>query len=114
MHINYALTTLNLRKNNFGYEGAKKIAEMLGNGSNVLQNLNISENFIQDEGGQLIAIAIATASRLKTIDMRDTDIRDETAKELAQTLKRNKSVKCLNIESNMVSLNYYELIQQTM
>ena len=48
-----------------------------------LKNLILAENFIGDQGGQLIAKALAVNQSLVKIDLFDNYLKDETAKLIA-------------------------------
>lgn len=52
---NQKIEELNLRNNNLRHASAKRISEILMSPANSLSTLILSENFLGDEGGKLIA-----------------------------------------------------------
>ena len=52
---NQKLEEINIRNNNLRHVSAKRISEILISSANSLTTLILSENFLGDEGGKLIA-----------------------------------------------------------
>ena len=95
--VNTSVKTLNLRDNDLRDEGAKALAEMLGgNGAEssgtvntTLEHVNLSGCSIGPVGAQHLAQALCVNTSVKTLNLRDNDLRDEGAKALAEMLGGN-------------------------
>lgn len=110
---NNGLRDLNLKHNFIEGAGAIRISKLFEQFPVFLKVLNLSENRLGDEGGKMIAKALAknTACSTKLI-LFDTEIKDECAKELTQTLRINKSLKEISIGWNSLSPKYINQIKR--
>lgn len=52
-------------------------------------------------------------SVLTVVDMRDTEMRNEAAKEIAESMKINKNLTHLNVEWNLFSPTYLDSIEKS-
>jgi len=109
---NNGLKELNLKHNFIEGAGALRIAKLLESFPVFLKVLNLSENRLGDEGGKMIAKALAKNPCSTKLILFDTEIRDECAKELTQTLKINKSLKEISIGWNSLSPKYINQIKR--
>jgi Ran GTPase-activating protein (RanGAP) involved in mRNA processing and transport len=66
---NQKIEEINLRNNNLRHASAKRISEILMSPTNSLTTLIISENFLGDEGGKLIAQALTFNRRIVKLDL---------------------------------------------
>lgn len=85
---------------------------MLSNESTKLNHLILSVNPFRDEGGSIIAKALMSNRALTVVEMRDTEMRNEAAKEIAESLKINKKVTHLDIGWNLFSPTYIGQIEK--
>ena len=77
-----------------------------------LKYLNISGNRLGDTGGALIAKALSKNPQIANVQMFDTDIKDECAKQMAFALKANHSLKQVNVGWNTFSPKYVTQINK--
>ncbi len=85
-------TTVDLRSNKIGAEGAKALAEALKTNAS-LTTVNLEGNEVGDEGAKALAEALKTNASLTTVDLWGNKIGDEGAKalsEIEEALKRNR------------------------
>lgn len=66
---NQKLEEINIRNNNLRHASAKRISEILISSANSLTTLILSENFLGDEGGKLIAEALTFNRRVVKLDL---------------------------------------------
>lgn len=57
-----------------------------------LHTLILSDNYLGDQGGNLIAKALIYNRKLTKVDMFNTCLNDESVKEMAHTLSKNSSL----------------------
>ena len=85
---NNTLNVLNISNNSIRDEGAKLLASLMMNNSNVgLKTIDISSNIIGDEGGVAIAKALATNSTITRISLKTNILKDDTGIALTESLK---------------------------
>ncbi|KAF9551518.1 hypothetical protein EC957_008187 [Mortierella hygrophila] len=101
LKTNSTLTTLNLKYNSIGSDGAKAMAEVLKTNS-TLTTLDLSNNSIGDDGAKAMAEALKTNSTLTTLDLFNNSIGDDGAKAMAEALKTNSTLTTLNLEYNSI------------
>jgi hypothetical protein len=95
------LIHLNLSENYIAQEGAKAIAESFPYLSKITY-LNLSTNNIGDEGATYLASTLAYIVNLQTLDLSLNNIGDEGAKYLASSLKRMTQLRYLNLSRNNI------------
>ena len=97
---NETLKVLHLWTNAIGPSGAGELAEALGN--TTLEDLDLHDNNIQDDGAKALAKALIFNETLKSLYLRYTQIGDEGAKALAKALEFNKTLKYLDLSRNQI------------
>eukprot|EP00900_Chrysochromulina_parva_P004741 jgi/Chrpa1/14268/Chrysochromulina_OHIO_Genome00023807-RA len=102
LKVNAVMTTLSLGRNNIGDEGAIAIAEAL-KVTAVLTELNLELNDIRDEGAKAIAEALKVNAVLTTLHLDGNRIGAEGAKAIAEALKVNAVLTQLELGSNSIS-----------
>ena len=96
---NGVLKTIDLRYNVIGFEGAAAIAEAL-RGNGVLKTLNLRNNYIGDAGATAIGEALAVNGVLIDLNLMMNEIGDEGATALASALRVNGGLKKINLSYN--------------
>ncbi|KAF9391584.1 ATP-binding cassette, sub-B (MDR TAP), member 4 [Podila verticillata] len=90
--VNWTLTTLDLKSNSIGDDGAQALAEALKT-NNTLTALYLGDNSIGDDGAQVLAEALKTNLTLTTLYLEDNSIGDNGAQALAEVLQTNLTCK---------------------
>ncbi len=98
---NNSITSIDLKWNNIGSEGAKVLAEVLKS-NNSIASINLSGNGIGSEGAKVLAEALKSNHSITSINLAYTKIGSEGAKVLAEALKSNKSITSINFGSNNI------------
>eukprot|EP00960_Hanusia_phi_P044871 756872-Hanusia_phi.AAC.10 len=88
---------LRLSHNNFGIEGAKRIAEAI-NDCQSLSHLFLDGNKIEDRGGLILVEKLARNTSLRTISLGCMDLGHQTFTMLGKVLTQNNSITTLNID----------------
>ena len=96
------LVKLNLSANYINDDGAKQIADALKDSLKSLQTLDLSENCISDDGAKQIADALKVNHSLKTLDLTYNDIGDGGAEAIADALNVNNSLEILRLFYNKI------------
>ena len=96
-----SIQQLNISDDDIGDEGARCLADALKTNTS-LQKLNISWTHIGDEGAQWLADTLKTNTTLQLLHISDDDIGAEGARYLADALKTNASLQNLNISANNI------------
>jgi Ran GTPase-activating protein (RanGAP) involved in mRNA processing and transport len=99
---NTSLEHLNLHDNQFGKPAAYRIAAILGNPLSALKFVDLSNNRLEEEGGVKIAESLTGNNNLCKLVLRDTDIKDETARALVMALKACRVQHC-DVKSNVIN-----------
>jgi len=95
------LTSVDLRFNSIGDDGAKAIAEALKVNA-VLTTLNLGYNSIGVEGAKAIAEALKVNAVLTSVDLWANSIGDDGAKAIAEALKVNAVLTKLELYGNRI------------
>ena len=74
--------------------------------------LDISNNMINDSGGELLGIAILQNTNLRHLNLRKNNMRATSGAMFAKSMMENKTLKCLKLESNYIQLSYLEECQR--
>lgn len=109
---NQRLKELNLSGNFLRVPSAKRISEVLLAENLKLESLLLSNNYLGDQGGNLIARALALNPRMKKVDLFDNYLNDESAKQLATCLSRNRSLRHINLGFNACNHRYVTQVAQ--
>ena len=99
LKINTTLRELNLSKNFISDEGGKALAEALKINT-TLTKLNLSKNSIGNQGASAIAEALKTNTTLTTLDFSWNYIDIKGAKKLVEAMKINTTLTTLYLKGN--------------
>ena len=113
LKVNAVLTKLNLFDNNIGDDGAKAIAEAL-KVNEVLNNLDLRRNSIGADGARAIAEALKVNSVLTTLYMSGNSIGGDGAKAIAEALKVNPVLTILVLGGNSIGDDGAEAIAEAL
>ena len=99
------IETLNLANNNIGILGLENITNKLKNKFCTLKNLNLSHNYIGNEGCFIIGESFKENKSLIDINLSENNILDEGAIYLANNLRNeiNKTIKKINLKNNSIT-----------
>ena len=99
------IETLNLANNNIGILGLENITNKLKNKFCTLKNLNLSHNYIGNEGCFIIGESFKENKSLIDINFSENNILDEGAIYLANNLRNeiNKTIKKINLKNNSIT-----------
>ena len=97
------LTSVDLRANSIGDDGAEAIAEALKVNA-VLTFLRLDDNKIGDDGAKAIAEALKVNAVLTFLRLDDNKIGDDGAKAIAEALKVNAVLKNCNLLKNRLDV----------
>jgi Ran GTPase-activating protein (RanGAP) involved in mRNA processing and transport len=97
------LTSVDLRANSIGDDGAEAIAEALKVNA-VLTFLRLDDNKIGDDGAKAIAEALKVNAVLTFLRLDDNKIGDDGAKAIAEALKVNAVLKNCNLLKNRLNV----------
>lgn len=99
------IETLNLANNNIGILGLENITNKLKNKLCTLKNLNLSHNYIGNEGCFMIGESFKENKSLIDINLSENNILDEGAIYLANNLRNeiNKTIKKINLKNNSIT-----------
>ncbi|KAF9541189.1 hypothetical protein EC957_003322 [Mortierella hygrophila] len=95
------LTTLDLRDNSIGDNGAQVLSEALKTNL-TLATLDLEETSIESNGAQALSEALKVNSTLTTLDLRRNSIRDTGAQALSEALKVNSTLTTLDLGRTMI------------
>jgi hypothetical protein len=99
LHNNATLTSLDLADNNIGAEGARSLAAALGNNA-TLTSLSLRSNSLGHEGARSLAAALKINAMLTSLDLRWIEIGDEGARSLTAALDPNRALQRLDLSIN--------------
>lgn len=99
--FNNYLTSLNLSNNFMSEEGVKYLADALRVNTSVT-SLNLDDNFIGDNGATYLAEALEVNSSLKNLSLRNNRILKNGAIALVDALKYNNSLTHLDLYYNEI------------
>ncbi|KAG0283777.1 hypothetical protein BGZ97_008416, partial [Linnemannia gamsii] len=98
------LTTLNLRNNSIGDNGAEALSETLKTNS-TLTTLDLARNSIRNNGAVALSEALKSNSTLTTLDLSSNSIGENGAVALSEALKTNSTLTTLNLQFNSIGDN---------
>ncbi|KAI8597905.1 hypothetical protein EDD21DRAFT_446640 [Dissophora ornata] len=101
LKTNNLLTTLNLRGNSIGNEGALALSEALETNT-TLATLDLGDNSIGDKGALALSEALKTNIALTTLNLISNPIEKEGALALSEALKINTTLTTLNLKFNLI------------
>ena len=96
------LQELNMSNNRITNEGAKMIGEAI-KVNKTLQKLDISNNSISDDGAAAISDGLKCNISLQELNMSDNQIANEGAKMIGEAIKVNKTLQKLDISGKSIS-----------
>lgn len=85
-----------MARNRIEDAGAMQVADALNNLKN-LKEIHIYQNFIRNEGMFEIFASLQHCQNLEIVDVQDNYVKEKTARNLANLVKSNKQLKCLNL-----------------
>ncbi len=100
---NRTLRTLKMRMCKISDKGAKSIAEALSDLNFALQELDLADNELNEDGVGLIFGALMTNSTIKAIDISLNTAGNEGAKRIAEVLSVNTSIQRLDMKTAVVA-----------
>ena len=98
---NTTLQVLNVSNNNITSAGTKELEIIY----NVLQKLDISNNWLSDDGALDISNCLNHISSLSDLNISLNEITDEGAIQIAKAVKSNSSLLQLDISKNCIGIN---------
>ncbi|KAI8599884.1 hypothetical protein EDD21DRAFT_432081 [Dissophora ornata] len=101
LKTNTTLTTLNLWMNSIGKEGALALSETLKTNT-TLTTLDLEGNSIGNQGALALSKALKTNTTLTTLNLAGNSIGKEGALELLEALKTNTTLTTLNVRDNSI------------
>jgi hypothetical protein len=107
------VTTLDLRFNSIGNEGAKAIAEAL-KVTAVVTTLRLNSNIIGNEGAKAIAEALKVTAVVTTLRLNSNIIGDEGAIAIAEALKVNAVLTTLRLDANKIGAEGAKAIEEAL
>lgn len=67
---------------------------------------------INDAGGELLGLSIARNEHLVYLNLRKNNLRATSGAMFSQSMKENKTLKCLKLEKNSININFLEQIEK--
>ncbi|KAH7036113.1 hypothetical protein BKA57DRAFT_429798 [Linnemannia elongata] len=104
LRTNSTLTSLNLRSNKIGDDGAQALSEALKTNS-TLTTLDLYNNSIGPNGAQALSKALKTNSTLTTLNIHRNRIGPDGAQALSEALKTNSTLTTFNLSFNRIGNN---------
>ncbi|KAG0375797.1 hypothetical protein BGX24_008647 [Mortierella sp. AD032] len=104
LKTNSTLTTLDLKHNSIGDNGAKTLAEALKTNS-TLTTLYLQGNSIGDSGAQALAEALKSNSTLNTLDLQGNLIWFKGLLSFSEALEANSTLTTLDLRGNKIGDN---------
>ncbi|XP_044178511.1 protein NLRC3-like isoform X2 [Acropora millepora] len=101
LRVNTSLTSLDLRYNSIGDEGASSLSEALRVNTS-LTSLDLRYNSIDDEGASSLSEALRVNTSLTSLDLGKNSIHAEGAHSLSEALKVNTSLTSLDLGVNSI------------
>ncbi|KAF9177643.1 hypothetical protein BGZ51_008505 [Haplosporangium sp. Z 767] len=113
LKTNSILTTLNLKDNSIGDDGALALSEVLKINS-TLTTLDLRGNSIGNNGARALSEALMTNSTLITLDLRNNSIGDNGALALSKALKNNPTLATLDLRNNWIGDNGAQALSEAL
>ena len=101
LRVNTSLSSLDLSGNSIGYEGVNSLAQALRVNTS-LSSLGLHENTIGNEGANSLAQALRVNTSLSSLHLAGNCIGNEGANSLAQALRVNTSLSSLGLYENTI------------
>jgi len=98
------LETLDMSKNNIGYDSACIISNFLSTKSECLKVLILEENNLRNEGVSVICDSLKTYFTIEEINFTNNNISDDGAFSIGNMLKNSISLKKLILHWNKIKL----------
>ena len=103
LRVNTSVTSLDLRDNSIGEEGASSLSEALRVNTS-LTSLNLSDNSIGVEGASSLSEALRVNTSLTYLDLVKNSFGDEGASSLSDALRVNTSITVLELSENSIGV----------
>jgi Ran GTPase-activating protein (RanGAP) involved in mRNA processing and transport len=105
------LTYCSLKKNDISDDGAIRIAQGIDQDARFLKEMHLGWNEISDIGGEYLGKVLLKNTTLNKLDLSNNKLKNTTAAVFIVSLKRNKYIKLLNLDDNMISSHLNKQIQ---
>jgi Ran GTPase-activating protein (RanGAP) involved in mRNA processing and transport len=103
---NKNIRLLDVSANDLGVESCRAFSNLLSGGraiSSSLENLNLAQNYLQDDGCLFLASALTTNTTLKSLTLAETRLKSHAVcAALATALTENATLERLNLPDNRV------------
>ena len=73
-----------------------------------LERLDLSNNSINDAGGELLAVAISVNRNLRYLNLRKNNMRATSGAVFAKSMLSNRTLKCLKLDKNSINISFLE------
>ena len=73
-----------------------------------LERLDLSNNSINDAGGELLAIAVGVNRNLRYLNLRKNNMRATSGSVFAKSMLQNRTLKCLKLENNSINISFLD------
>ena len=103
---NRSLTILHLARNNFKDTGTSALAQAFKSPTSRIQEIDLSDCRIRDEGAAMLADAMKTNHCISTVYLRDNIINDDPALAMISAARENKNLMKVELDRNPVSHKY--------
>ena len=96
---------IDLRANNLSKQGLEVISRHLSSPQSTIRKMNLCDNYIGDDGCEIIANGFKSNASLITIDLSSNNILDRGVTAIANALLTNTTIKKINFKQNYIG-NY--------
>ena len=105
------LKEISVRHNDFHDQTAQAFADSLKEPGCKIEKITMSNNLINDSGGELMAESLRTNRTLSKLDLSWNNMCNSSGKEFSEALKDNFVIKELKIDNNTIALSVVDHIQ---
>ncbi|KAF9176809.1 hypothetical protein BGZ51_009621 [Haplosporangium sp. Z 767] len=113
LKANSTLTTLNLKWDSIGDNGAQALSEAL-KANSTLTILSLERNSIESNGAQALSEALKANSTLTTLDLGCNSIGDNGAQALSEALRTNSTLTTLSLDRNSIGDNGVQALSEAL
>ena len=107
MLLSESIKELRAKHNDFRDRTARSFAQAFEENCCV-EKVDLSNNLINDTGGELIGISLRGNTMLSYLNLRKNNLRATSGAVFAASIKDNKTLMCLKLEKNSINLNFLE------
>ena len=105
-HSNH-IKEIRAKRNEFRDKTAKAFAQAFEENC-VVEKVDLSNNLINDSGGELIGLSLAVNVNLNHLNLRKNNLRFTSGAMFAQSMKENRTIKCIKLQKNSINLSFLE------